>query len=165
MSNEEKMVEQNKLSLPNNPIKLAGIALIIIGIVLTIYFMFSNKSSQEINPKEHLTINQTSSLIGKIFYFDLQDMLINLVSTNKKGNYLKISISVEFSDPHSLDKLKALKPRLTDQYQVFLRSLRVEELRGSSGLERIREELLRRTNLIMAPEKVTNILFREIVVQ
>jgi flagellar FliL protein len=165
--------EETKASPLKSPIVIIGIILMLLGVGVGAYFFFSSKEGK--NPKAqeaHATKEGSKEPEGahseaeaKVFYFDMPDMLINLVSNNKKGNYLKVSISVEFPNSQTLEKIKTFRPRIVDQYQVFLRSLRLEELRGSAGLERIREELLRRTNLIVAPDKVTNILFREILVQ
>jgi flagellar FliL protein len=43
--------------------------------------------------------------------------------------------------------------------------MRPEELRGSMGTYRLREELLARVNLAVAPARVTDVLFLEILVQ
>ena len=56
-------------------------------------------------------------------------------------------------------------PRIVDNFQVYLRELRVEDLRGSSGLYRLREELLQRVNAAAAPAKVTDVLFKELLIQ
>ena len=56
-------------------------------------------------------------------------------------------------------------PRLIDSFQVFLRELRIEELEGSQGVYRVKEELLDRVNQIIKPAKVKDLLFRDLFVQ
>jgi flagellar FliL protein len=56
-------------------------------------------------------------------------------------------------------------PRLLDLFATYLREMRPEELRGSAGTHRLREELLVRANLAVAPARVTDVLFVEILVQ
>jgi flagellar protein FliL len=56
-------------------------------------------------------------------------------------------------------------PRIIDNFQVYLRELRVEDLRGSGGIYRLREELLTRVNAATAPAKVVDVLFKEMLVQ
>ena len=46
-----------------------------------------------------------------------------------------------------------------------IRELRVEDLRGSAGLYRLREELLARVNNAAQPAKVNDVLFKEMLVQ
>ena len=49
--------------------------------------------------------------------------------------------------------------------QTYLREMRPEELRGSAGTYRLREELLARANAAVAPAKVTDVLFTQMLVQ
>ena len=61
-----------------------------------------------------------------------------------------------------------IQPRLAkvmDAFQVYLRELRKSDLDGSAGIYRLKEELLRRVNVAIAPAQVENILFKEILVQ
>lgn len=54
---------------------------------------------------------------------------------------------------------------MIDQFQVYLRELRVEDLQGSAGMYRLREELLIRVSAAVKPAKVSDILFKEMLVQ
>ena len=45
-------------------------------------------------------------------------------------------------------------PRLQDLFQTYLREMRPEELRGSAGTYRLREELIARANVAVAPARV-----------
>jgi flagellar FliL protein len=56
-------------------------------------------------------------------------------------------------------------PRILDLFQTYLREMRPEELRGSAGTQRLREELLARANLAAAPARIVDVLFQEIIVQ
>jgi flagellar FliL protein len=56
-------------------------------------------------------------------------------------------------------------PRLLDTFQTYLRELRPTDLDGSAGLYRLKEELTRRVNASIAPNRINAVLFKEIVVQ
>jgi flagellar FliL protein len=56
-------------------------------------------------------------------------------------------------------------PRLLDLFQTYLREVRPEELRGSAGTHRLREELIARANLAAHPARVADVLFVEIILQ
>jgi flagellar FliL protein len=56
-------------------------------------------------------------------------------------------------------------PRIIDNFQVYLRELRIEDLRGSAGMYRLREELLLRVNASAAPARIVDVLFKEMLVQ
>jgi flagellar protein FliL len=98
-------------------------------------------------------------------FFDLPDLLVNLNSNGRKASFLKISVSLELEDQADVSRLQAVMPRIIDNFQVYLRELRVEDLRGSSGIYRLREELLARVNAAAAPVKVKDVLFKEMLVQ
>jgi flagellar protein FliL len=98
-------------------------------------------------------------------FFDMQDLLVNLNTVGRKQAFLKLSISLELEKADDLPRLQAVMPRVIDNFQVYLRELRVEDLRGSAGIYRLREELLTRVNAAVQPVKVTDVLFKEMLVQ
>ena len=98
-------------------------------------------------------------------FYDLPDLLVNLNSNGRKASFLKMSVSLELEDQADVTRLQAVMPRIIDNFQVYLRELRVEDLRGSSGIYRLREELLARVNAAAAPVKVKDVLFKEMLVQ
>ena len=56
-------------------------------------------------------------------------------------------------------------PRVIDNFQTYLRELRLDDLKGSAGMYRLREELLVRVNAAAAPAKIKDVLFKEMLVQ
>lgn len=102
---------------------------------------------------------------GDAFFFDIPDLLVNLNSTGSRSHYLKVSISLELPDPSDVSQIESVMPRIIDNFQVYLRELRIEDLRGSAGITRLREQLLKRINVAAAPARVSDVLFREMLVQ
>jgi flagellar FliL protein len=99
-------------------------------------------------------------------FFDLPDFLVNLNSGGaKKASFLKLSVSLELEKQEDTARLQAVMPRIVDNFQIYLRELRVDDLRGSGGIYRLREELLARVNAAVAPVKVNDVLFKEMLVQ
>jgi len=98
-------------------------------------------------------------------FFPLGDILVNLSGEGKRPNFLKINVSLELADEKDVPALETLKPRIIDHFQVYLRELRVEDLRGSAGLYRLREELLLRVTEAVKPIRVRDVLFQEMLVQ
>lgn len=98
-------------------------------------------------------------------YYELPQMLVNLNSPGRRSNFLKIIVSLELTDADDIEKLESSMPRIVDNFQVYLRELRVEDLRGSAGIYRLREELLFRVNAAVRPARVTDVLFKEMLVQ
>ncbi len=101
-----------------------------------------------------------------LVFFDLPDFLVNLNSDGaKKASFLKLSVSLELEKQEDTARLQAVMPRIVDNFQIYLRELRVDDLRGSGGIYRLREELLARVNAAVAPVKVNDVLFKEMLVQ
>jgi flagellar FliL protein len=98
-------------------------------------------------------------------YFDMPDLLINLNATGRKTTFLKLSVALELGSAADIPKVQAVMPRLIDNFQVYLRELRAEDIKGSAGMYRLREELLSRVTVAAAPAKINDVLFREVLVQ
>ncbi len=98
-------------------------------------------------------------------YYELPQMLVNLSTTGRRTSFLKIVVSLELTREEDKAVLETALPRIIDNFQVYLRELRVEDLRGSAGLYRLREELLFRVNAAVSPARVTDVLFKEMLVQ
>ena len=98
-------------------------------------------------------------------FYDLPEILVNLNSNGRKQNFLKIRVSLELESPLDVPKIESVMPRIIDNFQVYLRELRIEDLQGSAGLLRLREELLTRVNSSVKPAKVNDVLFKEMLVQ
>jgi flagellar protein FliL len=102
---------------------------------------------------------------GPATYYELPQMLVNLNNTGRKSNFLKIVVSLEVTGEGAAQALDTALPRIIDNFQVYLRELRVEDLRGSAGVYRLREELLFRVNAAVEEVEVTDVLFKEMLVQ
>jgi flagellar protein FliL len=99
-------------------------------------------------------------------FFEMPDVLVNLSSTgNDRTQYLKVKVVLELPDEAMKAQIKALMPRLMDTFQTYLRELRPTDLNGSAGLYRLKEELTRRVNAAISPDRINAVLFKEIIIQ
>lgn len=99
-------------------------------------------------------------------FLDLPDTLVNLSNTGAdRPQYLKVKIVLELPDAAMVQQVQPVMPRVMDSFQTYLRELRPTDLDGSAGLYRLKEELTRRVNYAIAPNRVNAVLFKEIVVQ
>jgi flagellar FliL protein len=98
-------------------------------------------------------------------FMDLPDMLVNLTAAGGQRAVLKLAVALELKAPEAVPQIEAVMPRVIDNFQVFLRELRVEDLSGSAGMFRLKEELVRRVNLAVAPVAVRDVLFKEMLIQ
>jgi flagellar FliL protein len=101
----------------------------------------------------------------EVAFSDVPDILVNIQSSDGTPAYLKLSLSLEMDNELEKTGMTALMPRLVDQFQSYLRELRVDDLKGSEGVLRLKEELLRRVNASAAPYKVRDVLLKQMIVQ
>lgn len=142
------------------PIKMilmaAGGLVVVLGGGFGAYAMLSG-------PKEE---KPAVTAVKPAVFVDLPEVLVNLANAGaERTQYLKIKIVLELSDQALMQQIQPVMPRLTDTFQTYLRELRPTDLEGSAGLYRLKEELTRRVNALIAPSKVNAVLFKEIVVQ
>ena len=123
------------------------------------YFMgmFGHKDAHKEAEKPAVPVQAT--------YVQLPDLLVNLRSSGRRSNFIKLKITLELEKALDEPRVKTMQPRIVDNFQTYLRDLRLEDLQGAQGLFRLREELLIRINAAVAPAKVTDILFQEMLVQ
>ncbi|MCC7425961.1 MAG: flagellar basal body-associated FliL family protein [Alphaproteobacteria bacterium] len=98
-------------------------------------------------------------------FVDLPEMIVNLNTGGRRPSYLKLRAKLEVSSSAEAEAVQRAMPRLVDLFQTYLRELRPEELRGSIGTWRLREELLARANLALAPARAADVLFQDMLVQ
>ena len=98
-------------------------------------------------------------------FFPLEEVIVNLNTGGRKLSFLKIRISLELENSGDIKRVETVMPRIMDNFQAYLRELRIENLKGSAGMYRLREELLSRVNAAVVPVKVHDVLFKEMLVQ
>ncbi len=141
---------------------IAGAAvgvLLLVGGVSAAFLMGGSKEGGE--KKEAAS----EDLKEKPAYYPLGDMIVNLSGEGKRPNYLKVKVTLELANEKDSQLLDLIKPRIVDNFQVYLRELRIEDLRGSAGMYRLREELLMRVTEAAQPIRIRDVLFQEMLVQ
>ena len=98
-------------------------------------------------------------------FLKIPDMIVNLNSEDGTPRYLRLSVQLEFKNAADMAAVEAVLPRVVDQFQTYLRELRVRDLRGSAGIYRLQMELLGRVNQAAYPVEVQSVLFQEILIQ
>ena len=102
---------------------------------------------------------------GNPSFYTLPDLIVTVNAGGGRRSQLLLKLTLEANDPSVFDSLDAYLPRITDQFQMFLREMRIDDLSGSAGDYRIRRELLRRVNMSVYPETIDAVLIEEFIVQ
>jgi len=99
-------------------------------------------------------------------FVEVPDILVNLSGLpGERVQYLKVKVVLEIKDEKQVEAIKPTMPRITDIFQTYMRELRAGDLSGSVGMFRLKEELTKRVNATVAPQQVSAVLFKEIVIQ
>ncbi len=106
--------------------------------------------------------SEAAGLPGSV---DLPEIIANLNPGSRRTAFVKLKAKLELSNKADEAHVHEAEGRILDLFQTYLRDMRPDELRGSAGIYRLREELIGRANIAVAPARITDILFLEMLVQ
>jgi flagellar FliL protein len=98
-------------------------------------------------------------------FVEVPELIANLNTQAKRQTFVKLKARLELAKADDQATVLAAMPRILDLMQTYLREMRPEELRGSAGTWRLREELIARANIAVAPAHVVDVLFTEMLIQ
>lgn len=98
-------------------------------------------------------------------FMDMTDMVVNLSSDSRRPHFINLKMTLEIKDKEMVPLIEAQMPRIIDAFNTYLREMRREDLQGSAGLYRLEHELMLRLQKTLVEGEVTDILFREIIIQ
>jgi flagellar FliL protein len=171
---EEGEGSEESSDSPKKKLPIKKILIIVLPILLLagggagVYFSgildkFTGKKTEEA-PKEAAAPAPPKAVQAASF-MDLPEMLVNLQTSGRKQAFLKLRVALELEAITDQPRVEQMLPRIVDNFQVYLRELRIEDLQGASGMHLLREELLTRVNAAVKPVKVSDVLFKEMLVQ
>jgi len=143
-------------------VAFAGGGLLALALIVGGVFWFTGSGEAE---DEQAGAASGEAAKSKPLFIDLPELVVNLNTGERQPRYLRARISLEVSTPTVKTEVEDKLPRVIDDFQVYLRELRAQDLNGSAGLYRLKEELLKRINASVSPAEVEDVLFREMIVQ
>ncbi|MFL2687061.1 MAG: flagellar basal body-associated FliL family protein [Alphaproteobacteria bacterium] len=139
--------------------------LLLVGVGAAVYFS-GMLDEEPVKKVEAANANAADETGGPGHYFEIDEVIVTLNGgPGQKQSFLKMRINLELQKAGDQARIEQVMPRIIDNFQVFLRELRIEELQGSHGLYRVKEELLARVNTAAHPVKIKDVLFKEMLVQ
>ena len=174
-NNEEEAKPEGAegVDLPKKKVSGKKMVLILLAVLLLVgggaggaYFMGMFGGGEEEHAAEEAKAAEEEAAANAVpVYYEVPSMVVNLVSSGRRQAYVKIRVQLMLAKEEDRLKVTENQPRITDSFQTYLRELSMEELQGSAGLLRLREELLVRVNAAVAPIVVKDLLFQEILPQ
>ena len=138
--------------------------LIIIGAVLALllaggggaYMFLGGKS--KVGGEPELAVDDAPAPI----FYDMPEIVVRL--DGGQGQYLKLATVLDLSSDKAPQAIKRIEPRLVDLMQTYLIDLKPDDLKGTAGMYRVRQELLRRINDAV-PGSTRDVLFKTLILQ
>jgi flagellar FliL protein len=150
---------------------LIAIPLVLIGVIAGLWFSGILPPLIGMGPKTDMKAEHPAdqpaetAAVKPPNFVDVPEMIANLNSSGKRQSFVKLKARIEVAKESDQAVVLAAMPRVLDLFQTYLREIRPEELRGSAGTWRLREELIARANIAVAPARVTDVLFVEMLIQ
>ena len=101
-------------------------------------------------------------LLGPIFPLDT--FIVNLADKGGK-RYLRITIDLELDSEDLESEVTKRLPQVRDSILTILPTKRFEDISSAEGKTALRDQMLERINGLLARGQITNIYFKEFVVQ
>ena len=147
--------------------------IVILGAVAGVLMFTGGDDEEELAEAEsELSEEAPSAADEAVAYFEMEESpaLEIVTDIDTGGNnpaLLEIHIVLVYGEPEigALLEREDVRNHLTDTYMEFIRTLRVDDINGSMGTYRLRSELLRRSNLVLAPATVERVLLPQILIQ
>ena len=95
-------------------------------------------------------------------FYDMPEIVVRL--DGGQGQYLKLATVLDLSSDKAPEAIKRVEPRLVDLMQTYLIDLKPDDLKGTAGMYRVRQELLRRINDAV-PGSTRDVLFKTLILQ
>jgi len=149
-----------------NLIIIAGVAVLVLGVIAGGFFMLWTKLSSLDKPQEAGAVQPETQAqkpsIGPVFPLD--SFIVNLSDQGGK-RYLRVTMTLELSDPKIAEQLTPRLPQVRDAILMILPNKKVEELQTTEGKHALRTELMAKLNEMAGNGSVKNIFFTEFVIQ
>lgn len=101
-------------------------------------------------------------MIGPIYSLDT--FVVNLGDKGGK-RYLRVTMDLELSNKELMEEIKKRHPQITDTILMVLPTKRCEDIQSVEGKIALRDEMISKINSFLKAGSVTNIYFKEFVIQ
>jgi flagellar FliL protein len=105
--------------------------------------------------------DQARTVLPEVAFVVLEPLVISLPHPTRR-QHLRFSAQLEVV-PDYQAQVEAIKPRIVDVLNGYLRAVDVADLEDLSALTRLRAQMLRRIQVVTGPEQVRDLLIMEFI--
>jgi len=149
------------------------ILIILIGVLMVfmvvlgggLFMMWNKLSAMETKAQgtsDSVTSVPVEKLLGPIFPLDT--FIVNLADKGGK-RYLRVTIDLELDSEELESEVTKRLPQVRDSILTILPTKRFEDISSAQGKTALRDQMLEKINGMLARGQITNIYFKEFVVQ
>lgn len=151
-------------------IMIAGAAVLLLG-GGGAFFLLGGEPEAELTPAQVAAAAEADAAevaegtLSALAYFGLPNMLVNLSSDGARQIFLRMEATLELSSASDVSAARERSKAIVDGFQTFLREMRPNDIAGSGGIVRLKEELVVRANDAIGKNVVRNVFLTEFLVQ
>lgn len=96
---------------------------------------------------------------------DLEVFVVNLAPGNAPQRYLRVTLSLGVKDAHEKEQIKEFSGPIRHAVIMYLTERTPEEMIDPQGKNKLRQQLLEQINKTIGHKLVTNVYFKEFLIQ
>lgn len=105
-------------------------------------------------PKDDLPPDPFTKVSEQSIYFTMDEFVVNLRAERKKPVFLLLSLSMELPNENAQTIIEPKEARIRDAVNIYLSSLRPEDLNGFDGIQTVRNEIWKRLRTIIDDDEL-----------
>lgn len=90
------------------------------------------------------------------------DPIVVLIGESEGGRHLRFTAQLQVAKAHEAE-VAAVKPRIADVLNTYLRAVEIADLTDRKALPRLRAQMLRRVQIVVGSDRVSDLLILEFV--
>jgi len=134
---------------------IISVFILILAISVSTFFIMSKYVFSNSMEKNKLNEKIITYSPGKEFLTNLKD----------SGRYIKVTIDLEVADKKNLKPLEERTSEIRDTIISVLRNKTSEEIEGSEGQNKLKQEIIDSLNNMLGQKIIVNVYFNDFVVQ
>ena len=155
-----KPINRKKILILALPVVIA------IGLSVGLYFAFSKDYNS--GPSAYSVIQKPKNNDGTesiTVFYDLPEIHASLRNSGTEKQRVSLALNIELSRVEDVASIEIMSPRIKDAVLAHIIELTADELEGANGLYWLKEELLYRLNLVVAPVRISSLNIKQIDIQ
>ena len=169
MAEENKEQEQEQEEGKGGKKKLiliAVIALLLIGGGGAAYkfLVLDKKAEEEKQPNTEQIEKEVKNIENLGIMFEVGTFVVNLADKDA-DRYLKVTVVLEIENEQVKQEVEKRLPQIKDAITTLLFTKTSKELKTIDGIEKLKEEIIKRVNALLPLGGVKNVYFTDFVIQ